>query len=397
MPDAEPRPADLVALKERIRALDPWFHDIDLGPGLTTKLGSCANEPVDHPRPTWALLRPHFPASFDGLDVLDVGCNAGFYSFEAKRLGAGRVLGVDSQRREVAQARLAAGILGLDVAFERRSVYDLSIADVGAFDLVLALGLLYHCRHPLLALERLAEVTRGTLLLETEVAPDGWSAAPEACELGGRSGRPEASFFLDNGPDAKEAVFNWFLPTAGCLASLLHAVGFDGVRHVATTESRALFVCEKRPAAAGDEPRSHRARLAASQPSLSVPASSPISLGLDVWNVGTATWQASAGRETEPGAVLLGVHLLDANGDVLEWDFRRYRYGFPVAVHPGERFRVPVELSAPDSPGTYRLELDLVREFVGWFEDFGSAPLPVKLVVGPPGNAQARPSPGERT
>lgn len=384
MSDTPLPPADRADLEARVRALDPWFHDLDLGPGLRTKSAACANEPVDHPRPTWALLRPHFPESFDGLDVLDVGCNAGFYSFEAKRLGARRVLGVDAQRREVAQARLAAGILGLDVSFERRSVYDLSIVEVGGWDVVLALGLLYHCRHPLLALERLAEVTRGALLLETEVAPDGWSAAPEACELGGRTGRPEASFFLDNGPDAKEAVFNWFLPTAGCLASLLRAVGFDRVRHVPTTESRALFVCDRLPAdSAGEGARSHRARLVAAQASLAVPASSAIRLDLDVWNVGTATWPASEGHETEHGAVLLGAHLLDEKGDVLQWDFRRYRFPFPVALGPGERYRVPVELVAPADPGAYRLELDLVREFVGWFEDFGGEPLPVSLVVTP--------------
>lgn len=381
MTNPAPSPDDLALLEARVRALDPWFHDLDLGHGLRTKSAPCANEPVDHPRPTWVLLRPHFPERFDGLDVLDVGCNAGFYSFEAKRLGARRVLGVDAQRREVAQARLAAEVLGSDAAFERRSVYDLTIAEVGAWDVVLALGLLYHCRHPLLALERLAEVTRGTLYLETEVAPGAWSAAPESCELGGLTGRPEASFFLDNGPDAKEAVFNWFLPTASGLSALLRSVGFDSVRHVPTTESRALFVCDR--LAEGAAPGSHRARLAASPAALSVRASATFRLDVDVWNVGTAAWAASAGRETDHGAILLGAHLLDARGEVVEWDFRRYRFGFPVVLRPRERFRVAVALEAPTEPGAYRLELDLVREFVGWFEDFGGEPLTVPLVVTP--------------
>ena len=115
MSDGRRSTKDPAALEAAVRALDPWFHDLDLGNGLRTKCEACADEPVDHPRPTWELVRPLLPADLSGLDVLDVGCNAGFYSFELKRLGARRVLGVDAQRREIAQARLAAESLGLDV------------------------------------------------------------------------------------------------------------------------------------------------------------------------------------------------------------------------------------------------------------------------------------------
>src|ERR1035438_1658090 len=212
--------------RERIRALDPWFHDIDLGPGLRTKLAPCADEPIDHPKPTWSVIRSFLPGDLFGRSVLDVGCNAGFYSFEARRLGAARVLGVDSQRREIAQARLAAEILGLDVAFRRCSVYDLSIADPGAFDVVLALGLLYHCRHPLLALERLFEVTRGTLIVESAVVPEEWTGPPQARSIGGLVRRLVPAFYIENDPDAAEAVYNWFLPSPASLAALLRGVGF---------------------------------------------------------------------------------------------------------------------------------------------------------------------------
>lgn len=371
-------PLDTLA---RIRALDPWFHDIDLGPGLKTKLGPCADEPPDHPRPMWELVRRHIQADLSGRSVLDVGCNAGFYSFEAKRLGAARVLGIDSQRREIAQARLAAEVLGLDVLFRRLSVYDLSIEDVGSFDLVLALGLLYHCRHPLLALERLFEVTRGTLIVESAVAPEAWTGAPQERFIGGLVRRLSPAFTIENDPNSVEAVQNWFLPSAACLGSLLGEAGFGGVAHVAIGDQRSIFVCTRDAAPESARPGTHRARLLSRDSVVSTSASGEIALTVRLWNVGTSTWEASVGREEERGAVLLGAHLLDAAANVLEWDFRRYRAGLSRAVPPGEWIELDARLEAPGAAGDYVLEFDLVREFEGWFEDFGGTPLHLALEV----------------
>ena len=93
--------------------------------------------------------------------MLDVGCNAGFFAVEAKRRGAARVLGVDAQRHHVRQACFVRRALGLEIEFRRLSVYDLSRPQgVGQFDITLALGLLYHCKHLVQALENLYDVTR---------------------------------------------------------------------------------------------------------------------------------------------------------------------------------------------------------------------------------------------
>jgi hypothetical protein len=71
-----------------LKRLEPWFHRIDLGGGIFTKTESVMGEPVDHPFGPWQTIQKLLPHELSGKTVLDVGCNAGFYSFEAKRRGA---------------------------------------------------------------------------------------------------------------------------------------------------------------------------------------------------------------------------------------------------------------------------------------------------------------------
>src|ERR1700745_631716 len=99
--DKQLTPSEIMA---EVQRLAPWFHCIDLGDGLLTKSKSAIGEPVDHPRPTWENVKVALPADPAGQTVLDVGCNAGFYSIQAKRRGAARVLGLDSQRDLIKQA-----------------------------------------------------------------------------------------------------------------------------------------------------------------------------------------------------------------------------------------------------------------------------------------------------
>jgi tRNA (mo5U34)-methyltransferase len=149
-------------LAARVAALAPWFHNIDLGNGLTTAPDHFLG---DYPRFKYARFAEAIPADLTGKTVLDIGCNAGFYSFEMAKRGAKRVLGIDEDERYLAQARLVAEALDFpDVEFRKLSVYD-----VGAlgetFDLVIFMGVLYHLRHPLLALDLIREHVAGDLML----------------------------------------------------------------------------------------------------------------------------------------------------------------------------------------------------------------------------------------
>src|SRR5258708_16595474 len=93
-------------LAQRVDRLRTWLHAIELPHGVWTKRESAGTEPADHPAGTWELVRRHLPPDLAGKSVLDVGCGAGFYSVQAKRLGAARVVGVDARQHEIRQALL---------------------------------------------------------------------------------------------------------------------------------------------------------------------------------------------------------------------------------------------------------------------------------------------------
>ncbi len=139
------------------------------GRGSTTwTSAACCTAPDhflgDYPDVKFQRFAHALPADLTGKSVLDIGCNGGFYSMEMKRRGAARVLGIDCDEHYLAQARFAADVAGLDIEFAQLSVYD-----VGAlgerFDIVIFMGVLYHLRHPLLALDLIREHVAGDLLL----------------------------------------------------------------------------------------------------------------------------------------------------------------------------------------------------------------------------------------
>src|SRR3954462_7332970 len=154
---------DRAAIERRVRELGPWFHNIDLG-GVKTAPNHFLG---DYPAIKWRSFADAIPRDLTGMSVLDIGCNGGFYSIEMKRRGAARVLGIDFDEDYLAQARFAAEVTGHDIEFAKLSVYD-----VGAlgekFDLVVFMGVLYHLRHPLLALDLIHEhVARDLLLFQS--------------------------------------------------------------------------------------------------------------------------------------------------------------------------------------------------------------------------------------
>jgi tRNA (mo5U34)-methyltransferase len=360
-------------MRARGERLGPWFHSIELGGGLRTKTESAIGEPVEHPRPTWEKVRVCLPEALAGHSVLDVGCNAGFYAVELKRRGASRVLGVDSQRNLVRQAVFVRDALGLDIEYRRMSVYDLDPRALGQFDVTLALGLVYHCKHLVLALERLFAVTRGLLVLETAIYPPERSPGSFTYEVGGLRPLLHPLAYVENPGEAKEAIYNWFLPGVEALVALLRNVGFDEVEvFPATQDDRAIFACRKREAYPDSRWISYlAASLSVEEGPAAGRAGEVLTFRVRAENTGLARWLRGDDTGTQEGSVHLVAHVFGAEGDEpLSWSHAGAY--LPADVAPGESVTVEIAMRAPAEPGSYRLEFDMVSEHLAWFEDLGS-------------------------
>ena len=225
-------------IQRRVKALGPWFHNMDLG-GVRTAPDHFL---FDYPNAKFQRFAKALPANLENKSVLDIGCNGGFYSLEMKRRGAARVLGIDSDSNYLAQARFAAEISGLDIEFAKLSVYD-----VGAlgerFDLVIFMGVLYHLRHPLLALDLIREHVAADLLLFQSMQ----RGSPDAAELTADYPFGETAIF--ERPDYPKLHFverrycgddtNWWIPNRACAEAMLRSSGFTVLGQI----EAEVFLC----------------------------------------------------------------------------------------------------------------------------------------------------------
>ncbi len=362
-----------------LKRLEPWFHCIDLGNGIVTKTESAIGEPVEHPRPTWEKVRACLPAELSGKTVLDVGCNAGFYSLEMKRRGASRVLGIDSQRNLIRQAEFVRDVNGLEIDYRKMSVYDLDPHVIGQFDVTLALGLLYHCKHLVLALEKLFIVTRKLMVLETAIYPPEKAPASFTYAVGGLQPLLHPLAYVENEPDAKEAIYNWFLPGVNALGALLRNIGFDDVEVFPGTQSdRAILACRKlQPYPDSRMPAYLATKLSLIEGPTHARPGEVLSFRIRAENTGYARWLRGSG--TDKGSVHVVSHVLSVDGEPVFW----YRAGaFRNAdVNPGEVADIEIVLRAPADSGKYLLAFDMVSEHLAWFEDLGSEVLQQELIV----------------
>ena len=222
-----------------IAALAPWFHNLHLPDGRET----APDHPLgDFPAFKWKAVAPHLPADLSGWTALDIGCNAGYYSFELARRGA-RVTGLDLDEHYLRQARWAAGQLGLDdrVELRRGTVYDLASTSE-EWDLVLFMGVLYHLRYPLLALDVVGRHVRRLLVLQTLTMPDDRrSVQPADLPLERRArlleaGWPKLAFVEHKLADDET---NWWAPNAAGVEAMARSAGLEPVSQPA----HEIWIC----------------------------------------------------------------------------------------------------------------------------------------------------------
>ena len=234
---------DTEEIRSRIEMLGPWFHNMDLR-GVKT---APAHALGDYPGIKWRKFRNAIPRDLAGRTVLDIGCNAGFYSIEMKRRGAARVLGIDYDEDYLAQARFAAEISRLDLEFRKLSVYD--VGRLGErFDIVLFMGVLYHLRHPLLALDLIhAHVSRDMLVFQS--MQRGGAAVAKLkgdyhfweTEQFDRPGYPKLHFI--EGRYAADPT-NWWVPNRACAEAMLRSELTGGVTGILLNAQLALEIPE---------------------------------------------------------------------------------------------------------------------------------------------------------
>lgn len=229
-------------LPEDVARLGPWFHNLHLPGGVRT----APEHPLgDFPAYKWAEIAQALPADLSGCRALDIGCNAGYYTFELARRGAD-VVGIDHDPHFLTQARWAAEQLGVSEQIELRQmdVYDLARM-TETFDVVLFLGVLYHLRYPLLGLDLVAEKVRGTLVLQTLTAPvEQARDVPADLPFEDRDqladpAWPSMSFIEHRLADDPT---NWWAPSPAAVEAMVRSTGLQ----VVGQPGYEIWVCQRR-------------------------------------------------------------------------------------------------------------------------------------------------------
>ncbi|MEN6336647.1 MAG: methyltransferase domain-containing protein [Phycisphaerales bacterium] len=248
---------DVQELQAKVDAIPFWYHKIELPGGIVTPGFSplCAE-------------RYSIPADLRGKRVLDIGAWDGYWTWEALKRGAREVVAIDDFSDEAGLAidrkskwatfdlcREALGFTQTDGGIKNRwlnnanqavlrkeaSVYDIYATLYGRFDVVFFFGTIYHLRHPLLALERIAAVCDGSIYVET-ASLDVYS--PYRGGLGKGFADNEMVMEFYPGAEYGNNPSNWWAPTLQCLGSMLQAVGFVDVDAWPLTESpKGLSEC----------------------------------------------------------------------------------------------------------------------------------------------------------
>jgi tRNA (mo5U34)-methyltransferase len=225
-----------------IASFPSWYHRIYLGDGVWTLGGRGFHEDV------WAQFSKALPANLGGRSVIDVGSNAGYFSVETKRRGAGRVLGIEFIDMYLQQARRIREIWDVDVEYRQSDAHTLSGMQE-RFDLVVFAGILYHLKNPLQVLEDLGRICDDAILLETEAIPDdprngvvvrqGVPAVPEFKRKGMMA-------FIER-DELNGDGSNWWVPDVECVMGMLRTAGFVHLsRPVFLQPTRLCMVASKR-------------------------------------------------------------------------------------------------------------------------------------------------------
>jgi len=228
-------------IESRVRELGKWFHNIDLK-GVKTAPDHFLG---DYPTVKFGGFRHAIPNDLTGKSVLDIGCDAGYYSIEMKKRGAHRVLAIDSDEDYLKQARFAAAVNEMDIEFRKMNVYEVPQLRE-QFDIVIFMGVLYHLRHPLLALDLLHDYVAKDLLVFQSMLRGPRTVFPVEdnypfweTEVFSHEDFPKMSFIEHH--YAGDCT-NWWIPNRACVEAMLRSSGFDITDH----PEEEVYICKRR-------------------------------------------------------------------------------------------------------------------------------------------------------
>lgn len=206
-----------------------WWHSFELPDGsIVEGVNSLAAQKS-------RLAQFAIPADLTGKRALDIGAWDGWFTFELERRGA-NVVAID--RWDNPRFREMHGALGSRAEYRRMNVYDLDPAKLGRFDIVLFLGVLYHLKHPLLALERVCSVTDDYAAVESFALTDRFLPG---------LGVEEHSLMRFFERDEFGGQFdNWFAPTPRCLVEMCRTAGFARAELIRVHDYGAAVSCFRR-------------------------------------------------------------------------------------------------------------------------------------------------------
>ena len=208
----------------KVLKLGPWFHNIEIAPGVRTReiAPSEGPQPTDHPLARWEVFENVIPRDLTGMRVLDIGSADGFFA----RRGA-NVVAQDAAANMIRRLEWAADVLGLKKRISTRIGFVDDLPPKERYDFVLCLGLLYHLKHPFLGLEQISRVSD---LIYLESAIDNGE-------------RPY--LYLKPPQPGVHFIPKWF-PTVSCIEEMLKYVGFGDVKSLNDpTPNRASFVAKR--------------------------------------------------------------------------------------------------------------------------------------------------------
>lgn len=227
-------------IKMEIEKLGPWFHNLHLPDGNRT----APDHPLgDFPTFKWKEIESHIPLDLTGMTAIDIGCNAGFYSFELTKRGA-RVTAIDIDQHYLDQAQWAAEVYGFQdkIKFEKKQIYDLASKNE-KYDIVWYMGVFYHLRYPFLSLDIVSRITGKLLVFQTmtipdsEEYPDRENLDLSERKLMGQAGWPKMAFIEHS---IAGDPTNWWSPNHTAVEAMLRASGFNVLKRPA----HEIYICE---------------------------------------------------------------------------------------------------------------------------------------------------------